>query len=107
MSRFYAFRQWEFARYRVRSPEDEDRTIDLAEADGWEYIATVNERSGDFVVLKRKDGVTKRNPRFPVWQWRGMREDEGRIDSASGIDRSAKMTDAEKLGKRGRSRGKR
>ncbi len=98
----WGVRQWEFVEFRIDEDPAEDpdvveeKTIESMEADGWEYIATRPDHMGAMAaVFKRPDGVTTKRPQFPVWAFRQRREAE----TASGIDRSAKMTDAEKLGK--------
>lgn len=95
---FYGFRgtrKWEFARFRVDTEEAEAGTIEMMEEDGWEYLTTDSRHGAEWVVLKKYDGKAPLQARFPVWEFQGKREAE----TASGIDRSAKMTDREKLGK--------
>jgi len=98
---FYGFRgtrQWEFARFRVDDEEAEEGTIKMMEEDGWEYLTTDLRHGAEWAVFKKFDGKAPLQARFPVWEFEGKREAE----TASGIDRSAKMTDREKLGKKGR-----
>jgi len=95
---FRGTRQWEFARFRVDSEEVEAGTIEMMEADGWEYLTTDSRKGAEWAVFKKYDGKAPLQARFPVWEFEGKREAE----TASGIDRSAKMTSKEKVGKRGR-----
>ena len=100
----WTIRQWEFISLRVDSadpkvdPEEvEEATVEMMEKDGWEYITTRDERGSTVAGFKKADGENPKKPRFPVWESYGPPSE---IDTVSGIDRRAKMTDREKLGKR-------
>lgn len=94
-------REWEFIAFPVNSDEAEEGTIEQMEADGWEHVATVDDRNSTdpawvFVVFKRRDGVTQKRPKFPVWQLQAG-------DMRTARDKQGtKMTDRDKLGKRAR-----
>jgi hypothetical protein len=88
-------RDWQFAKYRVTTAEEEEGTIEIMEADGWEYIATTQHKGSDWVVFKRHDGKTPKQPKFPVWEQVVEAQ-----RSREGVKSSKKMTTREKLGKR-------
>ena len=99
----WGVRAWEFSKFRIdgqgADPDEvEAETTRLMVADGWEYVATTQDRGHTWAVFKRADGETAKKEPYNVLNFGAPKE----VETASGIDRSKKMTDAEKLGKRRR-----
>jgi hypothetical protein len=100
---FRGTRQWEFARFRVDSEEAEAGTIDMMEADGWEYLTTDSRNNSEWAVFKKYDGISDLQPKFPVWDFGKRRRDAfDEYQAGEKYDRTKKMTSKEKVGKRGR-----